>query len=111
VQKRATEVVHRLALTEDQIQKLPDNYEDAVRADVFPTGYDSADPQRPFLPADLFDPKGPWVCLGEQPISTPHSILAGCSTRLTVDSGSSEQAACEHSNEFGNLAHRSPLSA
>jgi hypothetical protein len=75
LQKRATEVVRRLALTEDQIQKLPDNYEDAVRAHVFPTGYDSADPQRPFLPADLFDPKGPWVCLGEQhgrPVASDH---------------------------------------
>jgi hypothetical protein len=31
---------------------------------VFPTNDDPADPQRPFLPADLFDPKGPWVALG-----------------------------------------------
>ena len=53
-------------MSKDQIRKLPDNYEDAIRAHVFPTTYDPADSQRPFLPADLFDPKGPWVCLGEQ---------------------------------------------
>jgi len=50
LQKRITEIIRRLALSEDQVRKLPDNYEDAVRARVFPTTYDPADPQRPFLP-------------------------------------------------------------
>jgi len=75
LQKRVTEVIRRLALTEDQTRKLPDNYEDAIRAHEFPTSHDPADPQRPFLPADLFDPKGPWVCLGEQhgrPVASDH---------------------------------------
>jgi len=75
LQKRIAEVIRRLALTEDQIRKLPDNYADAVRAQVFPTNHDPADPQRPFLPADLFDPKGSWVCLGEQqgrPVASDH---------------------------------------
>lgn len=75
LQKRVTEVIRRLALTEDQIQKLPDNYEEAIRALGFPAPYTSADPQRPFLPTDLFDPKGPWVALGEQhgrPVASDH---------------------------------------
>src|ERR1700691_217430 len=75
LQKRIAEVIRRLALTEDQARKLPDNYDDAVRAHMFPTSYDPADPQRPFLPADLLDPKGPWVCLGEQhgrPVASDH---------------------------------------
>jgi hypothetical protein len=75
LQKRITEIIRRLALTEDQVRKLPDNYEDAVRAHVFPSTYDPADPQHPFLPADLFDPKGSWVCLGEQqghPVASDH---------------------------------------
>jgi hypothetical protein len=66
LQKRVTEIIRRLALSKDQVRKLPDNYEDAVRSHVFPTTYDPADPQHPFLPADLFDPKGSWICLGEQ---------------------------------------------
>ena len=66
LQKRVTEIIHRLALSPDQVRKLPDNYDNAIRAHVFPTTYDPADPQRPFVPADLFDPKGTWVCLGEQ---------------------------------------------
>jgi hypothetical protein len=75
LQKRVTEIIRRLALSKDQVRELPDNYEDAVRAHVFPTTYDSADPQHPFLPADLFDPKGSWVCLGEQqgrPVASDH---------------------------------------
>jgi hypothetical protein len=75
LQKRVTEIIRRLALSEDQVRKLPDNYEDAVRARVFPTTYDPADPQRPFVPADLFDPKGSWVCLGEEhgrPVASDH---------------------------------------
>jgi hypothetical protein len=75
LQKRVVEIIRRLALSEDQVRELPDNYEDAVRAHVFPTTYDPADPQHPFLPADLFDPKGSWVCLGEQqgrPVASDH---------------------------------------
>jgi hypothetical protein len=75
LQKRVSEIIRRLALSEDQVQTLPDNYEDAIRAHVFPTTYDPADPQRPFLPADLLDPKGTWVCLGEQqgrPVASDH---------------------------------------
>ena len=75
LQKRITEIIRRLALREDQVRKLPDNYEDAVRAHVFPSTYDPADLQHPFLPADLFDPQGSWVCLGEQqgrPVASDH---------------------------------------
>jgi hypothetical protein len=75
LQKRVAEIIRRLALSEDEIRKLPDNYDDAIRAHVFPTSYDPADSQRPFLPDDLFAPKGPWVCLGEaqgHPVASDH---------------------------------------
>ncbi|MGC2248786.1 MAG: hypothetical protein WA609_19440 [Terriglobales bacterium] len=75
LQKRVTEIIRRLALSKDQVRKLPDNYENAVRAHAFLRSYDPADPQHPFLPADLFDPKGSWVCLGEQqgrPVASDH---------------------------------------
>jgi hypothetical protein len=80
LQKLVAEIIRRLALSKDQIRKLPDNYEDAVRAHVFPATYDPADPQHPFLPVDLFDPKGPWVCLGEQqgrPVASDHLEFFG----------------------------------
>jgi hypothetical protein len=75
LQKRVAEIIRRLALSEDEIRKLPDNYSDAIRAHLFPTAYDPADPQRPFLPADFFDPKGLWVCLSEahgRPVASDH---------------------------------------
>jgi hypothetical protein len=75
LEKPIREVIRRLVLSEDQVQELPNNYEDAIRAQRFPPGYDPGDPQRPFLPADLFDPKGSWVCLGEQhgrPVASDH---------------------------------------
>jgi hypothetical protein len=75
LQERISEVIRRLALTSDEIGKLPLNYSDAVRAQAFPTQYDPSSAKAPFLPADLFDPNGPWVCLGEQrgrPVASDH---------------------------------------
>jgi hypothetical protein len=75
LQKRVGEIIRRLALSEEQVQKLPDNYDAAIRAHRFATNYDAGNPQQAFLPADLFDPKGPWVCLGEErgrPVASDH---------------------------------------
>jgi hypothetical protein len=75
LQERIAEVIRRLALTKDEIGKLPDNYNDATRTHTSPIRYDPADAEDSFVPADLFDPKGPWVCLGEQrgrPVASDH---------------------------------------
>ena len=68
------EIVRRLALTEQQIRALPDNYQAAVRARGFPSGADAEHRDAAFLP-DLFNPDGPWVCLGQQqemPVASVH---------------------------------------
>jgi hypothetical protein len=67
LQNRLAELLRRLALTQEQIKALPDNYAQAVNSGVFPAKYDPAQPQRPFLPPDLFDPHGPWVCITPNP--------------------------------------------
>jgi hypothetical protein len=75
LQQRIVEVIRRLALTAEEIGKLPDNYSDAIRTHIFPIGYDPANAKEPFLPADIFDSTGPWVCLGEQhrrPVASDH---------------------------------------
>jgi hypothetical protein len=36
----------------------------ALKNHEFPEKYDLANPHQAFLPPDLFDPNGPWVCLG-----------------------------------------------
>ncbi len=67
LQNRLAELLRRLALTQEQIKALPDNYAQAVNSGAFPAKYDPAHPQRPFLPPDLFDPRGPWVCITPNP--------------------------------------------
>ena len=56
--------IERLALDPQSIEKLPDTYAAAVASRQFASKYDPAQPQASFLPPDLFDPHGPWVCVG-----------------------------------------------
>ena len=65
LQVRLAKAIRRLALSAEEIQRLPDNYAAAVAAKAFATCHDPQKPERAFLPADLFDPDGPWVLLGE----------------------------------------------
>jgi hypothetical protein len=67
-------VIGRLALSPDQIKKLPDNYAAAVASGEFPKKYDPEQPDRPYLPPDLFAADGPWVCVGrpDGPVAPEH---------------------------------------
>jgi hypothetical protein len=66
LQAKLREIIGRLALTDDEIRVLPDNYQEAARSKAFPAIYDPRGLDRGFLPSDLFDPAGSWVCLSEQ---------------------------------------------
>jgi hypothetical protein len=57
-------IVHRLALSPDELAQLPDTYAHALQNHEFPASYYPASPNQAFLPPDLFDPHGPWICLG-----------------------------------------------
>jgi hypothetical protein len=67
-------VIGQLALTPDQIKKLPDNYAAAVASGEFAKRFDPERPDKPYLPADLFAADGPWVCVGrtDGPIAPAH---------------------------------------
>ena len=69
LQARLAEALQRLALSADEIKALPDNYAQAVASGTFAREYDPKQPERPFLPPDLFDPRGPWVCISPSPES------------------------------------------
>ena len=69
LQARLAQVMRRIALTPDEIKSLPDNYAQAVASGAFGKAYDPAQPALPFLPPDLFDPRGPWVCITPSPES------------------------------------------
>jgi hypothetical protein len=57
-------VILRLAPTPEQIAKLPDNYAAAVASKRFADRFDPEKPERSYLPHDLFQPDGTWVCVG-----------------------------------------------
>jgi hypothetical protein len=67
-------VIGRLALTPDQIKKLPDNYAAAVASGEFARRFDPKRPDKSYLPADLFATDGPWVCAGrpDGPVAPEH---------------------------------------
>src|SRR5688572_9251990 len=58
---RLAKVIALLAMKDSDIARLPDNYADAVKSGFFPRDFDPANPDKTFLPPDLFDSKGPWV--------------------------------------------------
>jgi len=61
LQKRLAQVMRRVALSAEQIQRLPDNLDAAVRSGHCSSAYDPDQPDRPFLPDDLLQADGPWV--------------------------------------------------
>src|SRR5262249_52743195 len=63
LQRRLVPVMRRLALTPEEVQRLPDNLSDATATRQFPNAYDSQQSDRPFLPNDLLQKDGPWVVL------------------------------------------------
>jgi len=74
---RLAEVMRRVAITPEQVRRLPDTYAAAVAARKFATEYDPRNPEQPFLPAELFRSDGPWVCLSaysEEPTAIVHFI-------------------------------------
>jgi hypothetical protein len=66
---RLARAISRLSLTADEIKKLPDNYAEAVAVKA-----------AWILPADLWDPKGPWVLLDDawhDPVALGHAQFFG----------------------------------
>jgi hypothetical protein len=76
LQTRLAAVLKRLALPQEQIKSLPDNYAQAVSSGAFAAQYDPAKPQQTFLPPDLFDVRGPWVCIKPNPESISYGGVA-----------------------------------
>jgi hypothetical protein len=69
VTARLARIIPRLSLTAEEIKKLPNNYAEAVAAK-----------EAWFLPADLWEPKGPWVLLGDEaqlPLALTHTEFFG----------------------------------
>ena len=82
---RLAPIVKRLALSPDELAQLPDTYVRALQNHEFPAAYDPANPSQAFLPPDLFDTRGPWVCLGapDHDLAAPLHDLSEKSTGST----------------------------
>jgi hypothetical protein len=63
IQRKVTGLMKRLALSEDQIRALPNPLKPVVEAGTYRESFNPDDAFDPFLPTDLFDESGPWVCL------------------------------------------------
>lgn len=79
-------VIGRLALTPQQVAKLPDNYAAAVASKRFADRFDPDKPDRAYLPPDLFKPDGPWVCVGPATGPTAPLHLADTGTNRLANS-------------------------
>jgi hypothetical protein len=81
LRSRLAKSVGLLALSDRELAALPDNYALAVKSKQYPADQDPQHPERPFLPADLFDPNGPWVrfddTAGAGPMAQQHFRGAG----------------------------------
>ncbi len=63
LRSRLALAIQRLALSAEEIAALPDNFRDAVASGTYRPDFDPDQPRAPFLPPDLLDPNGPWVCV------------------------------------------------
>ena len=72
---RLSRIIHKLALTPEQIRTLPSNYMQAIKSKKWPGSLDPTEPTRAFLPAKVFDKHASWVCISgreKQPNSVVH---------------------------------------
>jgi hypothetical protein len=66
LRQKLVPILRRLALTPEEMKSLPDNYAQAVKAKTYAAAFDPKDPERSFLPPDLWEPEGPWVLVGRE---------------------------------------------
>jgi len=82
IRTRVAQAIAPLRLSERELAALPDNFSLAVKSREYAADYDREHPERPFLPAELFDPQGPWVrfhetSFGAKPMTAKHFEGAG----------------------------------
>lgn len=63
LQKRLAKVMRRVAMYRREIAALPDNYQATIKTRRYASRYSLKRRYRPYLPARLWDSKGPWVLL------------------------------------------------
>jgi hypothetical protein len=75
LQTRLAKIIKRVALKEEEILSLPNNYASAVESRMFPGDFQLDQPQAAFLPFDLFHTDSAWIPMGREggPVATSHT--------------------------------------
>lgn len=76
LRERLAAVIRRLAVDQAAVDRISANYAQAIAAKTWPDHFSSDDPGQTFLPADLLDPTGSWICIrgaAEGPAAPIHS--------------------------------------
>lgn len=75
LQTRLAKIIHRVALSNEEIRALPDNYAQTVASRAFPEDYEKENSTRAFLPPTLFTDNSDWLLLGRVggPIAMTHT--------------------------------------
>jgi hypothetical protein len=75
LQVRLAQIMRSVALTEEEILSLPNNYETAVLSNRFSLAYQETQPNVAFLPFTLFQSDSEWVYLGRTggPLAMTHT--------------------------------------
>ena len=63
IQRKVARAMRRLALSKEQVLALSSPMKAVVESKIYPQHHNPDDAYQAFLPADLFDEAGPWVCL------------------------------------------------
>lgn len=72
---RLAQMIRRVALSKAEITSLPDNYTLTIKSKTLPTHFQIDQPEKAFLPADIFDSNSAWVPLGREggPVAMMHT--------------------------------------
>lgn len=80
--RRVARVMRRVALSQKDIEALPDTYAAAIASGDFAA---DASQQQPHLPRELFSPTGPWVGVGgTEPLVLQHAAELGRSAFIVL---------------------------
>ena len=89
--QRVARVIRRVALSQKNIEALPDTYAAAIASGAFAA---ASSQQQPYLPRELFSSTGPWVGVGgTEPLVPQHAAELGRSAFIVLwnlPSGSAE---------------------
>ncbi|WP_442508367.1 hypothetical protein SH528x_007336 [Novipirellula sp. SH528] len=71
MQSELAVAIGKLALSDAEIQSLPNPLTATAATEKFSTNYNADESKQPFLPKDILEDDGPWVCLSKVDHSVP----------------------------------------